>query len=107
MARVLILDFDGRQGAALNAVLERHDHRGRVATTVHDALMELAKKNAHYDVVIFDLSRNRPSDWQNLDHVIAITMRNPGPMILCVSDFYHGPAMKLEIERKGGRLVWI
>lgn len=108
MARVLTLDFDGRQGTTLTSVLERHHHHARVATTVHDALLELTKMDPPYDVVIFDLSRNRPSDWQNLDHVLTVTVQNPGgPMVLCVSDVYHGPAIKLEAERKGARLVWI
>lgn len=108
MARILILDFDGRRGTTLTSVLERHHHHARVAATVHEALLELTSNDSPYEVVIFDLSRNRTSDWQSLDHVIAVTAQPPGgPMVLCVSDVYHGPAMKLEVERKGARFVWM
>ena len=107
MARVLILDLDGRRGTTLTSFLERHRHHARAVATVRDALPEFTKRDTPYDVVILDLSRNRQSDWQNLDCVLAATMRDPGPKVLCLSDIYYGPTMKLAVERKGARLVWI
>jgi|ERR1700733_5668060 len=105
MAHLLILDF-GDDRKPLIAALERH-HRVKAATTAQEALTQLEQNNRPYDVVLFDLSRNRRSDWEALDCLVTGVRQNSGPMILCICDTYYGPEMKLEVEGKGGRLVWI
>jgi hypothetical protein len=109
MARVLlVLDPDSRDSTAIAPVLERHHHTPEVVAGLEDALRCLAKQDSPYSVVVIDLSRNRSTDWQRLDDVLRMAdAASPRPMLLCFSNVYHGPAMKLKVERLGARFVWI
>lgn len=106
MARVLLFDVNHRYEATIPPLFEQYHHTTFVATELQEVLSRLLGENQTYDVVIVDMSRNRDSDWQNVN-AISAALRAPKPMMLCVSDAYVGPRMKLEVENKGGRLVWI
>ena len=109
MARILLLsDTDSSDAAAIVSVLARHRHTLQVATNLQEVPLSLDGRDLPYDVVIVDLSRNRPSDWQNFDNILRVARVDPPkPMVLCVSSVYRGPSMKLEVERRGGRFAWI
>jgi CheY-like chemotaxis protein len=108
MLTILLVDLRTHVADALVPVLERLPSVVRVATRVHEAIDELQKAQQQFDVVVFDLSANQRSDWEALDAIRTTTSPgSPRQMILCISDVNWGPAMKLEVERKGGRLVFI
>ena len=109
MANVLLLlDPDSPDATTVPSVLERQRHTPKVTTGLQDALLHLMNDAPRYDVVVVDLSRNRPSDWQALDELMRVSaLVSPKPMVLGFSAVYHGPSMKLEVERRGGRFVWI
>jgi hypothetical protein len=105
---LLLLGPNSRHAATIAAVLERHRHTPQIAAYVEDGLRQLARGDSRYDVVIVDMSRNAPSEWNILDQVLkTVAADSPKPMVLCLSDIYRGPAMQLEVERKGARLLWI
>lgn len=69
-------------------------------------MYHLQQANPRYDVVIIDLSANEQSDWETLDSIRRVTIADCSrPLVLCVSDRQLGPGVKLDVERKGGRLV--
>lgn len=107
MERVLLIDSDEDHARALALFLERHRYAVTVCTSQGNAFRPSERNCAEFDVVILDMSANGPNDWKTFDQVRSLPrMTATRPMILCVSRVYRGPGMKLEIERKGARLVY-
>ena len=80
----------------------------RVLANHRDATTVLKNRNEEFDVLILDLSANRPDDWQTLDQICRLTAtKMPPQMILCFSTVFRGARMKLEVERRGARLVYV
>jgi len=105
--QILVIDPIEDRAAMLARALQQRKHSVTVWIS-SQAPADLGRVEKNVDVVIVDLSRNRPSDWHNLDQIMtAVSAHSPRPMVLCLSDVYRGPAMKLEVERRGGRFTWI
>ena len=70
--------------------------------------MTLADGDNDVDLVIVDVSAADEICQVTLDELRRWQMiHGPRPGILCVSTVYRGPNFELEIERKGGRLVYV
>lgn len=107
MERVLLIDSDEDHARTLALFLERHRYAVTVSTSKGNAFRPLERNCEEFDVVILDMSANRPQDWRTFDQIRTLPrMTTVRPMILCLSRVYRGPGMKLEIERKGARLVY-
>lgn len=107
MARVLLItDSDESHAKAVVSALESRSHRVTVLAKRRDILNHLGAKLAQFSVVILELS-NRPEDWGLLDEVRKLTVACvPKPGILCLSKNNLGPRVKLQVERKGARIVY-
>ncbi len=103
MPRILLLDPDTTHARALALALERHRYSVAICSAKRDALNELKRDHACFDVMILDLSANRPEEWAVLDEIRQLSGLSVA--VLCLSEIYRGPRMKLEVERKGARLV--
>ena|ERR1700730_4982548 len=108
MAHILLVaDKDNSDVAGIAYILVRDRHRVTMAESLRD-LRLIAAENAKYQIVIVDLTRNRPSDWRNLDDAVgAVTSDSARPMVLAFSSVYRGVAMKIYAERRGSRFIWI
>jgi|SRR5579859_7876260 len=106
-ARVLLLDYDQAHATALTIALEQRKFQVTGCTTKQDTLRELRSHPSGFDVVMLDVSFNRPEDWELFDDVRGLIRENDRlVMVLCFSRVDLGPKPRLQIERKGGRLVY-
>lgn len=106
MAKILLVDPARRFDNTLVRALEQGRHSVRVVSGIQEAISIL--QAIAFEVIALDLSANRTSDWDLLDGLRAIAMKlDPRPRLLCISERNWGPAMKLDVERKGGRFVLI
>ena len=86
--------------------LELHGYSITEWTDRFDSLAQFAKRFADFDVVLVDISRDRREDWGILDALCALRIGAPmQPSIICASRTYRGPRMRMEVERRGARLV--
>jgi|GEM_PF-1827214 DNA-binding response OmpR family regulator len=107
MTRILLLDSNQTHARDLALALKRHRCSVTICASRRDAIIELKRNSAGFDVVILDLSANRPEDWATFDQIQKLTwMSVPTPMIVCFSTIYRGPKMNLEVERRGARFVY-
>jgi len=108
MARILLLSPDEPSARDLALFLEKKSHR----VSVHcerRAFIDSPKQDlSSVDIVILDMSANRPDDWNALDCVCkwAGTIDSK-LMTLCLSRVYRGPKFELDVERRGARLVYV
>lgn len=106
MARILILDDDLQHASQLADALQHRRHAVTVCG-VQNILVELGENKTEFEIVILDITRNRPSDWKLLDRIRELWMAAAErPDIFCVSQVYRGPAERIAIEQKGLRLVY-
>jgi PleD family two-component response regulator len=104
--RILLLDHDQTQ--ALTLALQQRNFQVTHCTAKHEILRELRSNPSGFDVVMLDFSFNRPEDWELFDSVRRLLWKTDHlAMILCFSRVYLGPRVRLQIERKGGRLVYV
>lgn len=90
----------------LERVLEERDHR--VTLTMPEPLPgELGPILMHFDVVIVNMTLNRPEDWDLLRRLCQWKpMEYLRLGILAVCSVYQGPQPKLRAERLGCRWVY-
>lgn len=101
------MDSNENHAEMLTRSLERHGHSVTRCRTDRDLLRYLAKHGERFEVVILDLSANRPGDWKALDQIRRLcAMHVTRPTVLCISRTYRGPRTKLDVERRGARLVY-
>jgi CheY-like chemotaxis protein len=106
MARVLVLDSSESNVKTLVLALERRRYSVTVCTTAQDTINEL-KRGRGFDVIVIDLTTNRPEDWEAFDELRRIAwVGSHTPGIVCFSTVYRGPQVKLKVERKGGRFTY-
>lgn len=67
MPRIVIFDRDVAHAEALVMALRRHNHSITSCRTHEELLAELDR--ARFDIVILDISSNRPQDWIILDQL--------------------------------------
>jgi hypothetical protein len=79
-----------------------------ICTAKRDAINELNGHPGRFDVLIIDLSGDRPEEWEALDYICGLIGTYAyTPRILCLSMVYRGPRMKLKAERRGARFVYV
>jgi CheY-like chemotaxis protein len=108
MLRVLLVNSSKNDAEELAVALERHGYSVAACSGKHDAVNQLKWDRRGFDAVIVDLTANRPEDWSAFDEIrriawaIAHTTR-----IVCFSTVNRGAQMRLKVERKGGRFVYL
>lgn len=106
MARILLLGPDESSAKVLALFLERRRHQVTVHRELQSAGDSPTRDLDNFDVLVVDMTANRPEDWNTLDRLRVETAAwNPG--ILCLSRVYRGPRFQLDIERRGARLVYV
>jgi hypothetical protein len=107
MARVLLLfGPESRDTAALGAFLNSRRHHVQIVHHARD--LDALGRVQPPDVIVVDLSLDRPVDWQNLDAALQFAHScPPRPMVLAVCDVFRGVPMQLRVERKGARFAWL
>jgi CheY-like chemotaxis protein len=106
-ARVLMVDHDKTHAAELRLALERHHFQVTQYADKEAVLRELRRNVAEFDVVMLDLSLHRAEDFELFDRVRQLLWAADHlALILCFSRVNLGPRMRLQIERRGGRLVY-
>jgi DNA-binding response OmpR family regulator len=69
MPRILVFDQDVAHAEALAIELKRHNHSITACTTYEELRTELDNARPGFDIVILDVSHNRPEDWNTLDRI--------------------------------------
>jgi CheY-like chemotaxis protein len=105
MAKILLLGPEAGDAARLLPKLESHGYSVTECASSLNALSRFAKNAANFDVVLIDISRERQEDWKLLDTLctLRIAAQKP-PAIICTSRTYR-PRLRMEVERRGARLV--
>lgn len=107
MAHILLLDPDEEHARALAAELKRYGHSVAIYADMQVILNDMKRDTVEVDVVIVDLTSDRPEVWEALDQIWRLTWKRAETlMVLCISRVYRGPRMKLEVERRGARMVY-
>jgi hypothetical protein len=107
MARILFIEPDDQPSSGLASELARR-HVVRTLATRFVTAGQIRKDGAGDEVVVFDMTRNRPEDWAALKALQKLCRQGAGgPGILCFSTVYKGPEMHLRAERRGVRFVYI
>jgi len=108
MARILLLSPDESSAKVLAVFLEQRRHRVTVRRGGQYARDDPTGDLYNFDVLIVDMTANRPEDWERLDRVRFGAERTASkPRILCMSRVYRGPKFELDIEGRGARLVYV
>ena len=103
----MLLVSDTRYARELVSVLQTLHHPVTVLSIEPGEIASLERQLDRFDIVILDLSRDRPEDWDTLDLVHQFkVMHAPQTMILCFSVVYRGASTKRRAERKGARFVY-
>jgi CheY-like chemotaxis protein len=106
MPKILLIGTEAEGARELAPRLERHGYSVREYAATINSVSQFANGFADFDVVLVDISRDRPEDWALLDALCALRIGAPmQPSIICASRAYRGPRMRLEVERRGARLV--
>jgi CheY-like chemotaxis protein len=106
MAKILVVGSETEDTKRLLARLALHGYTITECADSVSGLSRFDKRVTDFDVVLFDISRDRPEDWEMLDTLSALRIGAPmQPSIICASRTYRGPRMRLEVERRGARLV--
>lgn len=106
MARIILIDSDETHARAVAAALARRDHQLTVVPHARDLFHRLDNEQIQFAVVVFNFF-NRPEDWDSLDRLRKLTLTwLPKPGILCTSRLKWGTDVRLQVERRGARLVY-
>ena len=106
MAKILLLGSEPADTKRLLPRLRLHGYSVTECAASLDALSSFAKSTTDFDVVLVDVTRDRPENWELLDALCALRIGvSAPPAIICTSRTYRGPRVRLEVERRGARLV--
>ncbi len=105
MARVLVVDFDD---TATHELLQLLRLRGYDAEANDQATASGQQVFHEYDLVLFNASRRTHA----IEETIAMAHdASPSwthrPILLGVTDVYHGPQWELDLRRKGVQVVYV
>src|SRR5580700_900983 len=103
MKRLILLEVDETASDELVIDLESRTLVTR-STMGSSGVARVEAENPGFDILLLDMSFDRPVDWDTLDRVHRfVVMHAPQSQILCFSRVYRGARMKLRAERKGAR----
>lgn len=118
MAKILLMDFDLRilliddDGPHAQRLIEHLCAPGlsvELCLAVPQATSRLKRRDAHYALVIVNVS-DASQSWLGALHTLDEASRQSGvgagPLFLCVSTVKQRALFRLQIERMGGRLVY-
>jgi CheY-like chemotaxis protein len=106
MAKVLLFGLEGTDARKLAPRLALQGYSITECADRLDVLSRFEKRPVDCDVVLLDISYNRPKDWELLDVLCRLrAVDSLRPTIVCISRTYRGPQMRMEVERRGARLV--
>ena len=107
MTKVMLLDEHREDATPLALALDVAGYAVRVTKTAEELLALLETPQSDIEIVIVRSSLSRPEDWNLLDHLCRLSGSDtPAPAILYVAPAYRGPRIRLEVERRGARLVY-
>ena len=108
MARIVIVQFDQRVAITVAQLLRGRRHQVTVCESGGGHAPVLGSCDTCPDLIVLDVSTDGPSTRKLLEEINRFRAQNgPKPMLLCVSSVYRGPRFEFELERKGGRLVYV
>jgi DNA-binding NtrC family response regulator len=106
MARILLFDPDENHAKTVVSALESTGHKLTLCRGREEAFNQFSARLAEFNVIILDFS-NRPEDWDLLNKLHGLTVKCvPKPGILCLARSNWGSGVKLQVERKGARLLY-
>jgi hypothetical protein len=107
--RILLIDSDEAHGRRLLEFLADRRLGVELLRTVQAAIGRLKQKGYQCDLVIMNVS-DGSQPWlrrlEMLQEAVHECMTPAGPLVLCVSNAKRDHLFELEIERRGGRLVY-
>lgn len=106
MGRILLIDPDETHAGELRNFLERHRFSVRVCKREIDGVNELGRSGAQFDVLILEMTRDRPEAWEVFVHVRRRMGVQAAPALMCTCRGYRGPQLRMRIERLGAKLVY-
>ena len=108
MANILLLKFDEKVGRRLADLLQLRGHQVAIHLGDCSSLDVLLDHSQGIDLVIIEVSSADSLTRQYVGAVRAYReAHRPCPMLLCVSRFYRGAQFQLQLERDGGRVIYV
>jgi DNA-binding response OmpR family regulator len=104
MARILIINSD--KAEALAYALKNHQHSVDIFIWSEASRKNLTKIIGDFDIVILYLNLDSSNELNVFKEIRKCCGFEIFPTILCVARVYRGPWLRLEIERKGGRVIY-
>jgi DNA-binding response OmpR family regulator len=104
MARILIIDSD--KAEALAYALKNHQHSVAIFNWSGASRRNLTKIIGDFDIVILYLDLDSSNELNLFKEIRKCCGLEISPTILCVARVYRGPWLRLQIERKGGRIIY-
>lgn len=107
MARILVYYPDECHARSLVAELKPRRFYLEAFHDSEELLVRLKQRGSEFDILILGMTNDGQRELQLLDACCEEKMDSaPNLNILCVSRIYHGPHLRLEVERRGARLVY-
>jgi hypothetical protein len=107
MAQILLVKFGESEERRLAEFFGTQGHRVSSLDDTKSLSCLLDNVGKDLDLAILHVSANCDAE-EDLETLRRHRDTNGlRPMVLCVSRVYRGPRFELEIERKGGRLVYV
>lgn len=108
MQRVIVFDRDFSQAEALAQALGTRGFSATPCKSHQELLAELIGAQPGFVIVVLDLSNNLPEGWTTLDLVNRMCSKEMTKrMIVCFSRVYLGPEVRIAVEEKGAKLVYV
>ena len=105
MAKLLVIDCDGNSHSELMGSLQAHRHEVTHCTGLTDLKKVPIPNLKKFDVAILLLRCAGRDVSRALGYLkLSCGLR---PMILCVCSVYHGSRMRLDLERRGARFLYV
>ena len=96
MAKILLIDPDETHARELGNFLERQRFSVRVCNRETEGMNELGRNDAHFDVLILEMTRDRPEVWEVFSQVRRRMGDQVAPCLICTCRGYRGP----QLDRK-------
>ena len=108
MKRLILFEPDGAASEELAAYLQSHNFSVTRSAIGVGGIAHMEAERPRFDIVMLDMSLNRQGDWDTLDQVHRLViMHAPQVMILCFSRKHWGTRMRMRVERKHARFIYV
>lgn len=108
MKRLMLFEANETASEELAADMELRNFSVTRSAMGTGGIARMEAEHPRFDVVVLDMSLDRPVDWETLDQVHRlVVMFAPQSMILCFSTVFRGYRMKRQARRKGARFLYV